>query len=472
MARLIEAASRVCSRHPLHSSARFTTHISRFTLIASGVTGLLFGLHPIHVESVAWVAERKDLLCGLFYLLSIMAYAWHAGRGGPLWPSKEGRPQGVALPWAYIFSLVFFILALMSKPMAVSLPLVLLILDWYPFKRITSIKTFSISLIEKIPFIALSVFCSIVTILAQRSGEAIRSAEFAPLSARLLVAGKSLITYLWSMVLPLNLSPFYPYSQKISLLSIEYILPLAIIAGFSIGCAVTAKRQKLWLSVWGYYFLTLMPVLGFIQVGNQAMADRYTYLPSLGPFLLVGLAVAWVLAKKDVLNRSYRASKVFTISAAIFVSLCTAYMTIRQISIWENSFTLWNFVIEKNPDNVPFAYYNRGLAFARIRQYQKSIEDFDRAISMRPFAHSEYYNNRGVSYINEKLFDKAIEDFQIALALDPNNNVAYYNRGLAYYRRGSSLLIAGDKELASADFQRACHVGNKKGCDALQALGS
>jgi protein O-mannosyl-transferase len=235
---------------------------------------------------------------------------------------------------------------------------------------------------------------------------------------------------------------------------------------------VMAKKQGLWMSAWGYYSLTLLPVLGIIQVGEQAMADRYTYLPSLGPFLVVGIVAAWSLKKVDALSRLSKAPVIFSFAVAVFVPLSMSYLTVQQIGIWKNSITLWDFVIEKAPDRVPFAYYNRGLFFAKIGQYRKAIEDFDRAISLLPLGHSEYYNNRGVSCMNEKLFDKAIEDLDMAIALDPNNYSAHYNLGLAYYLRGRSQLIVGDKEIASEDFQRACNLGNTKGCNALQALGS
>jgi protein O-mannosyl-transferase len=471
VAKLIEVTTPTPPYHGGELHGEFTIHDPRFTWVAAGVTGLFFGLHPLHVESVAWVAERKDLLCAFFYLLSVMAYTRYAGRSGPMRP-KEGQPHRVAPTRTYIISLCLLILALMSKPMAVSLPVVLLILDWYPFKIITSIKTFRTSLIGKIPFIVLSFFSSMITILAQRSGEAIKSSEFATLQTRLFVAGKSLISYLWSMLLPLNLTPFYAYPQKISPLSIEYLLPLVFIAGLSMACLLIAKKQELWMSAWSYYALTLLPVLGIIQVGEQAMADRYVYLPSLGPFLIVGIVAAWVLKKVDTLYRLSRGPMIFSFAAVIFLSLSMSYLTVQQIGIWKNSFTLWTFVIDKAPDRVPFAYYNRGLFFAKIGQYRESIEDFDRAIFLLPFGHSEYYNNRGVSRMNEKLFDQAIEDFNVALALDPDNNSAHYNLGLAYYRRGSSLAAAGKKELAGPDLQRACNLGNKKGCSALHALES
>ena len=185
----------------------------------------------------------------------------------------------------------------------------------------------------------------------------------------------------------------------------------------------------------------------------------------------MGLLIAWI-SQRVRSNRPSQGLKIFSIAAAISVPLCLSYLTVKQIGVWKDSITLWNFVIEKAPDRVPFAYYNRGLVFAKMGQYRKSIEEFDRAISLHPFGYSEFYNNRGVSYMNESLFDKTIEDLQIAIALDPNNKSAYYNLGLAYYRRGSTFLVASKKELAIADFQRACNIGNKKGCNVLQALGS
>ena len=249
-------------------------------LIIAAVTGLLFGLHPLHVESVAWVSERKDLLCAMFFLLSILAYT-----------NKH-----------YILVLFLFALALLSKPMAVSLPAVLLILDWHPFNRISSMKSFLSALLEKLPLIALSLISSVLTVLAQKAGGALRTFDVIPLSVRVLVATESLMSYLWKMILPMNLTPYYPYPKNISLLSEECLLSVILVFGITAACIVMAKKQKLWLAVWGYYVITLLPVIGIVQVGIQAMADRYTYLPSLGPFLITGLGVAWVFKKTEALK--------------------------------------------------------------------------------------------------------------------------------------------------------------------------
>src|SRR5208283_3314559 len=182
------------------------SHEGSYIVIA--LTGLLFGLHPLHVESVAWVSERKDLLCATFFLLSTLAYTKYVSSGG-----------GLRNKQYYILVLFLFALALLSKPMAVSLPAVLLILDWHPFNRISSMKSLLSAFLEKLPLIALSLVSSVLTVLAQKAGEAIQTFEIIPLASRVLVASQSLLSYLWKMVLPMNLIPYYPYPQHISLFS-------------------------------------------------------------------------------------------------------------------------------------------------------------------------------------------------------------------------------------------------------------
>ncbi|MGD0885158.1 MAG: hypothetical protein ABSA46_09855, partial [Thermodesulfovibrionales bacterium] len=259
----------------------------RRIMIAAGVTGLLFGLHPLHVESVAWVAERKDLLCGLFFLLSISAYVKHI-RALVSEPLEKKKAASLFFNRSYLVSLVFFVLALLSKPMAVSLPVVLLLLDWYPFQRICSWKSFRDSGLEKLPFIACSLISSILTIMAQRTGGATGMMGFVPLRARMLVAAKAFVDYLGKIAVPVDLSPYYPYPklQEVTLVSPQYLFAVIFVVGLTAILLVAAKKQRVWLSAWGYYVVTLIPVIGIVQVGSQAMADRYMYLPSLGPFLL------------------------------------------------------------------------------------------------------------------------------------------------------------------------------------------
>ncbi len=530
-----------------------TSSPSRFTLIAAGITGLLFGLHPIHVESVAWVAERKDLLCALFYLLSVMAYMRYAvttlfsqetkfdHRGTET--QRDSNIQirnrlfsvtpclcgSFSLHRYYLLSLLFFILALLSKPMAVSLPLVLLILDWYPFERITSFRTFRSALTGKLPFVVLSVISSMVTIMAQKAVAAMQLMESVPLSTRVTVAAGSLLAYLRNMAFPLHLVPYYPYPNDVSFGSPRYLLAVLLVSGIMVLCIAAARKRKVWLAVWGYYVITLIPVLGIVQVGGQAMADRYTYLPGLGPFLLIGLAGAWVATKAHTAEKHAKILDLAIASIAVLASVSLAWSTVHQIGIWKNSIALWSYVIERQPQGVSMAYNNRGKVLIDMGRLDEAIADFDRAVAMNPFFHKAYYNrgfvfdkmgrfdeaiadfdkaiasnpsfreayyNRGLTYNKTGLFGKAIESFTKSLEIDPNDVDAYVSRGIsyalvgrndrafedfdkavrldqnhgpAYFSRGKLSLNQGNRELAMLDFQKACDLGYKDGCYALEA---
>jgi Tfp pilus assembly protein PilF len=448
--RLVEVGARSSFSPDVRGGAEWVT--PKGVLIAAVTTGLLFGLHPLHVESVAWVSERKDLLCALFFLPSVMMYVRYVGRGGPLWTPGEGQPQRVApthndpgqaemtnsgrqfLNRYYLVSLLFFILALMSKPMAVTLPAVLLLLDWHPFGRITSIKTFRHAFVEKLPFIALSIVSSVVTVLAQRSGGALVSVKVVPLSVRMLVAVKSLIAYLWKMVVPLKLIPFYPYPKNVSLLSPDYVLAMMLVVGITIACLVMAKKEKLWLAVWFYYVVTLFPVLGIVQVGSQSMADRYTYLPSLGPFLIVGLAAARGFDKVDSLAKGKMIVGLFS-AIAILVFCPLTYLTVKQIGAWKNSIDLWNYAIEKEPQEAPIAYNNRGLAFMNLGETDRAAEDYRMAIAMDPSVAEAHYN-LGKTYEKKGLYDEAIGEYKKAVSLKPGFADAYFDLGVAYALKG------------------------------------
>lgn len=407
----------------------------RRAMIAAGVTGMLFGLHPVHVESVAWISERKDLLCGLFFLLSILAYTDYArtqeaGRMATR-PTVQPLLQG-----RYLLSLMFFIFALLSKPMAVSLPIVLLVLDWHPFQRINSWKTFLTAFAEKLPFALLSLFSSILTIMAQSSGDALALTEFVPLQARLLVAAKAAVVYLGKMTAPHYLLPFYAYpdQNEITLNAPSYLFAVLFLVVITAFFIVLAKKQRCWLSAWGYYCITLLPVIGIVQVGTQSMADRYTYLPSLGPYLLLGLVVAWVWEKAGSLKHHGTAVK--RVMAVLLVVLCAvlAFSSVKQISVWENTITLWSHVIEKEHGRSAFAYTNRGSAFLKNNEVDRAIEDFDAAIAVDSFSY-EAYNNRGIAFLIKGQVDRALPDFDATIALNPLYVNAYANRGIAYKKR-------------------------------------
>jgi tetratricopeptide (TPR) repeat protein len=415
----------------------------RAVLVAGGTAGLLFGLHPLHVESVAWVSERKDLLCALFFLLSIMLYAKYAsgrttgdGKRQPDGDGKDGAGgRNFLFNRYYLAALGFFILALLSKPMAVTLPVVLLILDWHPFDRIRSWRTFGAACVEKLPFFVLSLASSVMTVLAQKAGGALLSVAVTPWQTRLPVGAKAVIGYLENMAWPLNLVPFYPYPETASWASWEYIAPLALEAGITVLCVVLAvQKRKTGLAAWGYYCATLVPVLGIVQVGGQSMADRYTYLPSLGPFIVLGLGAAWVWERAHAQDKPGPSVRLFIAAAAACIVFFLSFATIRQTGVWKDSLSLWSYEIAREP-GVALAYNNRGLTYDDMGRLDLAVEDFTRAIELSPFEYKAY-SNRGKAFSKLGMLDKAIEDFTVIINQDPSSYWAYVNRGKAYYNKG------------------------------------
>jgi len=536
--RLLEAFR---ERAALNGSLSFLN--DRAILIAGGTTGLLFGLHPLHVESVAWVAERKDLFCALFFLLSIMSYLNYAGS----WETAEkGHGSGVTGHWLegrdtdglvqasffsnkyYIATLGFFVLALLSKPMAVTLPVVLLILDWHPYNRLSSWKAIRPVVVEKLPFMVLTCASSIVTVLAQKAGGSFSALEIIPISIRMLVGAKALISYLGKIVAPLYLAPFYPYPRDVSFTSWQYLLAPILVIAMTAGFIAIAKKRPYWTAAWAYYVATLLPVLGIVQVGAQSMADRYTYLPSLGPFLIAGGVVGWISSNgKTEKKRRDIGRMMFTIIVGIVFAGMT-YGTVLQIGMWKNGITLWSRVIELEGESAPMAYYYRGVVFEKRGQLDKALEDYNRAITIYPSYVQAYsdrgavfekmglvqraledynraidldpsyyaaYNNKGTLYGKAESFGDAIESFNKAIAVNPGLADAYFNRGVTfvfmgqysgalqdfnravvlnpndatvYTERGNLYKKTGNTELAVADFRKACDLGYGSGCAALR----
>jgi hypothetical protein len=403
-------------------------------LLAATVTGLLFGLHPLHVESVAWVAERKDLLCALFFLLSILAYLDFArAKGG----GKSGEVPALTGKWWYGAALAFFLLALLSKPMAVSLPLVLLILDWYPLDRIVSARTLRSALLEKLPFICLSLGSSLITYLAQKGGGALAPMASVPLSMRLPVAIKSLAVYLGKVIMPINLVPFYPYPKHGASIWLPFAASAVVVAAITTACVVAARKQQVWLAAWSCYVVTLIPVLGIIQVGNQAMADRYTYLPGIGPMIIAGLGVAWGYAKLQGMERRSRGAAVAGGCAIVLVMVSLAVATWKQSALWHDSIRLWSYVIdrnygdEQNTVNFSFVYNNRGVAYHAQHELDKAIADYSRAIELDPGDYS-YYLNRATAYAEKKLYDEALADNRKSFEIHRAKGAALYNIACIY----------------------------------------
>jgi len=464
-------------------------------LIAAGVTGLIFGLHPLKVESVAWIAQRKDLLYSLFYLLSITSYLRYAS--GP----EGGDQQPFFRNSRYLATLALFVLALASKPMAVTLPAVLLLLDWYPLRRLASRKSLTGLLIEKLPFFMLSGIIAVASLMTQQTGGGLKSLEEATLPARLLVVCKGLMLYFWKILAPTDLLPFYTYPKHVSLAMPEYLGGVIFILGIFTVCGLMAKRQPAWLATWLYFLVTLFPVLGFFQAGAQAMADRYLYLPSLGLFVLLGSGAAWgwtgiralPTAKKQILQ-----PVVGVVVVTVFVAL--SYLTIKQIEVWKDNDTFWSSLIADYSRSIAkgtkddLIYYQRGCFYYRDKKYDLAISDLNKAIELDPDNYDAYVH-RGNSYMKMGMFDKAIEEYNTVIVKKPSHFMAYTNRAIAYeekgeagkaladYTKGLSLweggvpilnatyinrgdlyLKTGAIDLAIRDYQQACEHGSEIGC--------
>jgi tetratricopeptide (TPR) repeat protein len=454
----------------------------RAILTAAGITGLLFGLHPVHVESVAWISERKDLLCALFYLLSVNIYIKYAGA------NKNIARQFFHKD--YLTALGLFLLALMSKPMAVSLPVVLLVLDWVPLGRIRSARTLWGAFAEKLPFFSLSLALSIVTILAQKGGLSVASLQALPFLTRLLVAVRSVILYIFNLLFPLRLAPFYPYPKSVSLFSPDYFSAIIVLIGITV---ISARMKKtFWVTAWACYLITLVPVLGIIQVGGQSMADRYMYIPSISLFVLAGIGGAWTA---EWLNKRswHAAGKVVCLVVGFFLFSSMTYATVEQIGLWKNSFLLWDYAIRNGFYSAP-AYNNRALAFEEQGNPDRAIADFQEAIRLD----ATYYlafNNLGALYGSADMPDKAIEAFSRSIELQPNDSNSYFNRGVAYSvtgkldealadftktielnpndadaytRRAKLYLRAGNSARANGDLEKACLLGSREACYSMR----
>lgn len=453
-------------------------------VITAAITTLLFGIHPLHVESVVWVAERKDLLCALFYLLSIRTYL-------KIHDVNESRTPRRTL---YLCSVGLFLLALMSKPMAVTLPLVLLILDWYPLNKIASAKTFRSAILEKIPFWVFAFLSSVITVFAQRATDSIKSSTFAPLSTRLLVSADSLVEYLKKFIYPYELIPFYAYPKSVQLFSATYLIPTLLLIFISYLCIRHSRRQPLYLAAWLYYVVTLLPVIGLVQVGEQAMADRYMYLPSIGPCMLIGFGCASFARKTATAAKQ----KLFQLTGIVFIFMLMVFMIIRtveQTRIWKDEVVLWTYVLERYPDtfmglnNRGNTYINTGqpelaiqdfsrigelypdyyLAFDKIgAEYgklgmlDKSIAALDKALAIAPHF-ADGYINRGTAYLLSGRPDKALDDFTIAILKNPRLTHAYLNRGKLFEQ-------SGNISQAFADYQSACQLGGTEACAIVQSL--
>ena len=374
----------------------------------------LFALHPLHVESVAWVAERKDVLSAFFWFLTLYCYAAYVARRGPK---------------LYLLTLACFVMGLMAKPMLVTLPVVLLLLDYWPLNRYGrpesetgrplwpgAASALAPLLKEKIPFFACSLLSAAVTVYAQHEGGALRSVELMPLGYRVGNAAIAYLRYLVKTLWPRDLAVMYPLPLTIPPWQIIGALLFLLLVSTA---AVLARRRHPYLAVgWFWYLVTLVPVIGLVQVGDQAMADRYTYIPLVGLFILAAWGVP-ALAK----DLPYRRG-ILTLAAAMAIT-ASAAATWRQLGYWQDNVSLFRHALQVTSGN--FLAHNRlGTALGRKGDVDAAYREFQEALAIEPNCY-ETHNNLGFSLAVKGNLDAAIKEYRVALALNPDYLTARAN---------------------------------------------
>jgi tetratricopeptide (TPR) repeat protein len=369
----------------------------------SAFVAALFAFHPLHVESVAWISSRKDVLSTFFWLLTMWAY-WQ-------YVKKPGIVR-------YLLTLFIFVLGLMAKPMLVTLPFVLLLLDYWPLERKISRRL----LVEKIPFIILAAMFSVIAFFTQRDiGALPKFAEFG-LKFRIGNALISYIKYMEKMFFPAGLAPFYPHPfENISVL--YAVISAVFLLLVTILVIRFAKNRRYLITGWFWYLGTLVPVIGIIQVGGFAMADRYTYITLTGLFIIIAWGVPELFAKLPQRKIVLGVSMVIVLAA---LGICAH----RQTSYWKNSVSLFSHANDVTQNNY-VAYNSLGNAYAGLGRYTEAIEDFNQSIRIKS-NYADAYNNLGAAYGKLGRYQQASEVFRQAIRIKPDYADAYYNLGIAY----------------------------------------
>ncbi len=430
-----------------------------WTIVA---TSLFFGIHPMHVESVAWISERKDVLYTFFCLLGLLAYLRYLRSLQPGW-------LGAAL--------ATFVLSAASKPAAIVFPLALVAIDFFRRRPLDAR-----SILEKVPFLAVSVAVLMLTFHAQVGAGAINRENVGPAFARLQIACFGVMMYVVKLFFPFGLSAFYPYPKNPGTsLGPEFHVALVFVAVVVPAMIYLCRRSRAVLFGIAFFFINVFLVLQFVTVGRAVMADRYTYLPYVGLFF----ALAWGLDNRPApgsAGRTFRGVLAAVLLVMVPVSLVQTW---RRCQVWRDSGTLWTDVIRRFPGQIYDAYNNRGeyyreagrpelaladfrqalalepnsgraylefgVALARVARPDSALAALDRAVQLAPGL-VEAWSNRGGLRLQKGDLPGALSDLDAALRLNPGFRGAYVNRGIAYDK-------AGDRERAVADYRRAIELG-------------
>ncbi len=406
------------------------------------LVAFLFAIHPMHVESVAWIAERKDVLYTFFFVAALITYLNYL-------KNKKNA--------YYLYTLILFVLSCLSKPTAVMLPVILVLVDWYKNREFSS-KI----LLEKVPFFVLSVVFGIITIMVQSdTAVVVGESDAHNLFERFLFACYGTMMYVVKLFVPINLSAFHPYPKGLSLL--HYVSPVVVL-GLGGLLLWSLRRTKVVAFGLLFYGAMIALTLQFVQVGNAIISDRYTYAAYIGLFLIFGYLLDGFLQKKNI-SSGIRYGVLGGL-AAVGILFCV--MTYQRCDVWQNSGNLWTNVIKQYPDshiahnqlgnyyfeaqrydealvhlNQSIAlkpiYYkariSRGKVFRRLKKYPEALTDYNKAIDLEP-NRDEAYNNRGNIYFETQQFDKALADYQKVTQLNPSESKAYGNTGAIYAQQG------------------------------------
>ncbi|MGA3163374.1 MAG: tetratricopeptide repeat protein [Verrucomicrobiota bacterium] len=399
----------------------------------SAVVAGLFALHPLRVESVAWIAERKDVLSAFFGLLSLIFYARYV---------SESKVQSPKSKTFYGLALFFFALGLLSKPMLVTWPFVMLLLDYWPLGRVSSgvaddesasFAPFSFLLSpalrrlvwEKIPFFMLSLMACALTFLLHEKNEGIVSLVEFPLGARIENAFVSYARYLGQTFWPMKLAVSYPLSEHWPWMQV--VLAVVLVMGLSLAAVWLGRRRPYVFVGWFWFLGTLVPVIGLAQAGYQAMADRFTYIPLIGVFLVL------VWGASEAFGH-WRTPKTAIIGMAVLMLTACAFRTRDQLHYWQNSETLFRHALAVTENNY-VAYYNLGNALVARRQLDEAQDNFRNALQIRP-DYAEPHNNLGIILVMRGNLEEAIQHFHEALRFRPNYADAHLNLGFALVSQG------------------------------------
>jgi len=395
----------------------------------------LFALHPLHVESVAWVAERKDVLSAFFGMLTLYAYTRYA--------EKPDVPR-------YLLTLILFLLGLLSKPMLVTLPVVLLLLDWWPLGRLHGAAAEALSatrtngfrlLIEKIPFFILSFCSSVITYMVQQAeGELAQGYTLLSRTGKACIA---YVTYLQKMVWPAKLALLYPFS-KYPPTSTQIVFSFLLLLLLTAVVIWLWRRAPYLVTGWGWYLITLLPVIGLIQIGQHSVADRYTYIPLIGIFVMVVWGLPQLMEGWKCRNSAL----------SCLAGLCLVVMillTSLQLRHWESAFTILTHTIAVTESNW-VAQNNLGLIYLGNGRVNEAVFHFKESIKAKP-SYILAHLNLGVAYMEANELDLALESFRWALQFDPLNPSAHYSRGRIF-------VAQGDKRRALEEYQTLQQVGS------------